>query len=275
MTCMIFQPALPCPPLPAAGGLINTAHLAARQPPDSQPAAYILTASHCRSYDTADDAASYYSVVLDYERQGCRGGSRRRKQRRRALGSGAARPDNGVSGTGSVLTAPTLRELQGVHVAWQDEATDVLLLRLDGAIPTGAEWSTPLLAVWPSCPPSHLPLSLLFASTRLAGRHPLGDQAPTWLQILAPTIWDGMPAGRPQTQARLSRSGGCCCAAPAVPMLMWVLRQQSACRGLIAAWAPLLAATLEEISRRLRTALAACGVPATLQAGAMAQHTTR
>jgi hypothetical protein len=71
---------LPCPPcLPAAGTLINTAHLAARQPPDSQPAADILTASHCRSYDTADDAASYCSVVFDYELQGCRGGSRRRK----------------------------------------------------------------------------------------------------------------------------------------------------------------------------------------------------
>ncbi|EFN56797.1 hypothetical protein CHLNCDRAFT_51569 [Chlorella variabilis] len=91
------------------GTLLNTAHLAAA----GQAATYVLSASHCRGFDTGDDAA-LYSAVFD-ERQGAC-----------AWPGAAASP---------AQPAPAPRVLTGLRVAWQDEASDVLLLRADGAIP--------------------------------------------------------------------------------------------------------------------------------------------
>ena len=99
------------PRLSPAGTLLNTAHLAAA----GQAATYVLSASHCRGFDTGDDAA-LYSAVFD-ERQGAC-----------AWPGAAASP---------AQPAPAPRVLTGLRVAWQDEASDVLLLRADGAIPAG------------------------------------------------------------------------------------------------------------------------------------------
>lgn len=89
---------------------------------------YILTANHCRGTDSADDTASYASVVFGHHRPACSGDAHSAASVRRLLGA------SGAAGR------PLLRELQGVQVAWQDEATDVLLLRLDIATPDGG-WS--------------------------------------------------------------------------------------------------------------------------------------
>jgi hypothetical protein len=100
-----------------AGTLINTEHLApAADANRARDSAFILTANHCRGFDTDADAATFYSAVFGYQQQGC-----------------AAADSPGAS-----QEASPVKQLVGLRVAWQDEASDVMLLGIDGAIPDGA-----------------------------------------------------------------------------------------------------------------------------------------
>ncbi|KAL4444096.1 hypothetical protein ABPG75_011833 [Micractinium tetrahymenae] len=120
------------------GVLLNTPHLsAAAAAAGRQPSTYILSANHCRGFDTAQDAAQHYIAVFRYDAGPCTsdagvGSGAARSVPRRLLAASA--PIAGAASPASPARPPT--RLKGMHVVWQDELTDVLLLRLDSAIPS-------------------------------------------------------------------------------------------------------------------------------------------
>ncbi|PRW50891.1 T9SS C-terminal target domain-containing [Chlorella sorokiniana] len=95
------------------GAVLNTAHLGGG-------AAYILSASHCREFDSDGDA-QFYQAVFNHQRTTCPTASPEQSGFSLLLGGGSG-------------VAPML-DLQGMQVAWQDEESDVLLLRVDSGIP--------------------------------------------------------------------------------------------------------------------------------------------
>lgn len=110
------------PALGPAGALLNTAHL-----PRGSPT-YILSANHCLGFDSEADAALYYSVIFNHQRPACASA-----EPPPALGANRRLLGGGDSGGGAAL--PAVQEVQGLQVAWQDEASDVLLLRLASGVP--------------------------------------------------------------------------------------------------------------------------------------------
>lgn len=159
-------------PSSVAGALLNTAHLsAAAAAAGRQPSTFILTANHCRSFDTEADAGGRYMAVFRHQAAACTprpslsvagsaaiasaGAGPRRSMRRllaRLKGRALLSSDSTAEGTAPAAAVPpsalpglpaaashggSIMALRGLHVAWQDEASDVLLLRMDSAIPAG------------------------------------------------------------------------------------------------------------------------------------------
>ena len=138
-------PLFPSPP-PHAGALLHTPHLsAAAAAAGRQPPTFILTAAHCRGWDSLQDAATSAAVVFNHRAPSCTGAggasSGDARGSRRLLASHAAAAAGGGHGRrhSAAATPPpgTPQVLRGLRVAWQDAASDVLLLRLDSAIPPG------------------------------------------------------------------------------------------------------------------------------------------
>lgn len=179
------------PTQPSAGALLSTPHLDGN---------FVLTANHCRGTDSAASLASRAAVVFGRRRPTCPGGSSAAPSPRRLQEQGQPPP----------------LVLRGLSVAWADEATDVLLLRLTTAqIPPGERargWrlagSLPLVALgtsthrpWPSC--HHTPLANLPQSG-------------------ASAAWGGMPAAgrlppraQPPSHTPAATGPSCLSAAPA------------------------------------------------------------
>lgn len=81
---------------------------------------YVLTANHCRGTDSAASLASRAAVVFGRRRPTCPGGAEGSLRRLQAQ-------------------PPPPLVLRGLSVAWADEASDVLLLRLANGIPPGGQ----------------------------------------------------------------------------------------------------------------------------------------